>query len=228
MSAKKVEKSASQGTAGSVSSHASKEKKKDDSSHHSKDKKNGVDGSSVSAVSVGVIKAPGGKKDAPELGRKGTLPASAAGDKDQKTEKGILKKKGRGKTGEVKKSAVKGKAKKIVKKKTFFEKIALSMGFYVGDVTLTDPWAIEAVQALDLQQWHLRRLKMRFDKIDLDGSGNIDYDEFFESIGEIRSPFTDKLFALIGECFRSVLLNSMFLLFFFFFLHLTNYNCTNR
>jgi hypothetical protein len=32
----------------------------------------------------------------------------------------------------------------------------------------------------------------------LDGSGNIDYDEFFESIGEMRSPFTDKLFALIG------------------------------
>jgi hypothetical protein len=33
----------------------------------------------------------------------------------------------------------------------------------------------------------------------LDGSGNIDYDEFFESIGEMRSPFTDKLFALIGK-----------------------------
>lgn len=77
--------------------------------------------------------------------------------------------------------------------------MAHSFGFHVGEVVLTDPWAIEAAQALDLQQWHLRRLKVRFDKIDLDGSGNIDYDEFFESIGEMRSPFTDKLFALIGE-----------------------------
>ena len=99
----------------------------------------------------------------------------------------------------MKKTVVKAKGKVKAQKKSYFEKMMLSMGFYVGEVTLTDPWAIEAAQALDLQQWHLRRLKMRFDKIDLDGSGNIDYDEFFESIGEMRSPFTDKLFALIGN-----------------------------
>jgi hypothetical protein len=29
--------------------------------------------------------------------------------------------------------------------------------------------------------------------------GSIDLDEFFESIGEKRTPFTDKLFALIGK-----------------------------
>jgi Ca2+-binding EF-hand superfamily protein len=57
--------------------------------------------------------------------------------------------------------------------------------------------AVEAVQALDLKAWHLRRLRARFNVIDIDGSGAIDYDEFFESVGENRSPFTDKLFALI-------------------------------
>lgn len=88
------------------------------------------------------------------------------------------------------------------KDKTFFEKIAGSFGFYVGIVTLSDPRAIEASQALDLQPWHLRRLKQRFDQIDIDGSGAIDFDEFFEAIGEIRSPFTDKLFALIGKISR--------------------------
>ncbi len=73
------------------------------------------------------------------------------------------------------------------------------MGFYVGNVILKDPRAIEAAQALDLHQNHLRRLRVKFDKIDIDGSGNIDYDEFFESVGETRSPFTDKLFSLIGK-----------------------------
>jgi Ca2+-binding EF-hand superfamily protein len=38
---------------------------------------------------------------------------------------------------------------------------------------------------------------MKFDSIDIDGSGNIDADEFFEAIGEARTPFTDKLFAMI-------------------------------
>lgn len=85
------------------------------------------------------------------------------------------------------------------RKRTFFEKILLSMGFHVGNVVLKDPRAIEAAQALNLQPWHLRRLKARFDKVDIDGSGNIDFEEFFESVGEQRSPFTDKLFALIGS-----------------------------
>ncbi len=44
-------------------------------------------------------------------------------------------------------------------------------------------------------------LKMKFDNVDVDGSGAIDADEFFEAIGEVRSPFTDKLFALIGKSY---------------------------
>jgi Ca2+-binding EF-hand superfamily protein len=83
------------------------------------------------------------------------------------------------------------------KHRSLYEKLMLSCGFYVGHVQLKDPRAIEAAQALDLKQWHLRRMKAKFDQIDIDGSGNIDFDEFFEAIGELRSPFTDKLFALI-------------------------------
>ena len=49
-----------------------------------------------------------------------------------------------------------------------------------------------------LRPHHLRKLKMKFDSIDIDGSGNIDADEFFEAVGEQRTPFTDKLFSMIG------------------------------
>mmetsp|Transcript_32101 Transcript_32101/g.54133 ORF Transcript_32101/g.54133 Transcript_32101/m.54133 type:complete len:327 (+) Transcript_32101:235-1215(+) len=178
-----------------------KEKKKH---HHGGKEHHGKDSpkASTTGPATGVIKAAGGRKGgdgASTAGGRGT--GGGESKSGGPTEKGILKnKKGtRTKGGEVKgkNAPVKAKHKPKPKKKSLFEKVALNMGFYVGDVQLQDPWAIEAAQALDLQQWHLRRLKLRFDKIDLDGSGNIDYDEFFESIGEVRSPFTDKLFALI-------------------------------
>lgn len=201
-SLKKVEKSSSQNSGGgSVSSAAGAAR---DKRKHGKDKKS-VESPSISPApsNVGVIKSSGTLKREGTDGASGTRRSAPGGAEKEKTEKGILKnKKSRSKSGDTKKPVVKSKGKVKANKRSFFEKIALGLGFYVGDVTLTDPYAIEAAQALDLQQWHLRRLKLRFDKIDLDGSGNIDYDEFFESIGEMRSPFTDKLFALIGK-FRS-------------------------
>jgi Ca2+-binding EF-hand superfamily protein len=113
--------------------------------------------------------------------------------------KSSLKKKGRSNDSTVTTKAKKGKLKKrqMKRQKTCYEKMALQFGFYVGDVVLKDTRAVEAAQALDLKQWHLRRLRVKFDKIDIDGSGNIDYEEFFEAMGEERSPFTDKLFSLI-------------------------------
>merc|ERR1711865_1035183 len=39
--------------------------------------------------------------------------------------------------------------------------------------------------------------KSTFKAIDIDGSGEIDYDEFFEMIKEPRSPYADSLFTLI-------------------------------
>jgi hypothetical protein len=114
------------------------------------------------------------------------------------SEKGILKNKKSARSGEQTKKKEKVKKAKP-RKKTLYEKTAQWLGFYVGNVVLKDPRALEAAQALDLHQNHLRRLRLKFDKIDIDNSGNIDYDEFFESVGETRSPFTDKLFSLIGQ-----------------------------
>ena len=52
----------------------------------------------------------------------------------------------------------------------------------------------QTVKALGLKHRHLVRLKKKFDAIDIDGSGSIDYDELFEMMDEKRSPFTDSLF----------------------------------
>lgn len=48
-----------------------------------------------------------------------------------------------------------------------------------------------------LQQWHLQKLRRRFDRIDLDCSGSIDRTEFMNAVGEQVSPFTNRLFELI-------------------------------
>jgi hypothetical protein len=54
----------------------------------------------------------------------------------------------------------------------------MNLGIGGYDVHVTNEFAIEAVRALGLQQKHLRRLKKRFDEIDLDGTGTIDTVEF--------------------------------------------------
>lgn len=201
---KKIEKSASQGsTSGSVSSAAKEPSKGKDGKERKTERKTERNGS---VSNGGLVRTATAGKNVAEGGpsrRTSSAPGTPVEkDKEGKTEKGILKnKKSRARSIDSKKSTVKSKGKVKPPKKTFMEKMAHSCGFHVGEVVLRDPWAVEAAQALDLQPWHLRRLKVRFDKIDLDGSGNIDYDEFFESIGEVRSPFTDKLFALIGKYF---------------------------
>lgn len=151
-----------------------------------------------------VIKPPSTKKGAPDsaaaiaakAGRRNTPMADKiekdAGPKIRKPGMGKKDMPGQGGGGKKKKKKS-GKAKK----KSCFSSLLASFGLGGGVVTLTDPAAIEAAQALDLQGYHLRRLKARFDLVDIDGSGAIDANEFFESVGEERSPFTDKLFALI-------------------------------
>jgi Ca2+-binding EF-hand superfamily protein len=65
------------------------------------------------------------------------------------------------------------------------------------DIIIRDPLALEAIDGLGLTQKHLKKLRGKFDDIDIDGSGNIDTEEFFEACGETRSPITDRLFAII-------------------------------
>lgn len=139
-----------------------------------------------------IIKPPVEKSGGgPEIpgGRKGQKEANKA---KAKAEGKVKKKKKKGD----KKGGKKGGAPRK-RKKNLVDRIYGLFGYASGNVQLRDPRAMEAVQALDLQMIHLRRLKYTFDKIDIDGSGNIDAEELFESMGQSRSPFTDKLFALI-------------------------------
>jgi len=66
-------------------------------------------------------------------------------------------------------------------------------------IPLATPEAREAAEALGLTNYNLATLKGKFEDIDLDGSGAIDKDEFFDALNEQRSPFTDGLFNLIDQ-----------------------------
>lgn len=128
---------------------------------------------------TGRNKAPGGGKIGKE--EKGGRPGAGRKGLETKNKPKVEKKKGK------KKGAKRGCIQK------FFR----SLGIGVGVIKLSDPRAIESAQALDLKQSDLRMLRMKFDEVDIDGSGQIDAEEFFESVGEHRSPFTDKLFEFI-------------------------------
>ena len=41
------------------------------------------------------------------------------------------------------------------------------------------------------------KIKLRFDDIDIDQTGEIDYNEFLDDIDETRSPFVDAVFRLV-------------------------------
>ena len=59
--------------------------------------------------------------------------------------------------------------------------------------------ASETVAKLLLKTSDLRRLRKSFEDIDIDDSGEIDYDEFLEHMEERRNAFTDAVFKLIDE-----------------------------
>lgn len=57
--------------------------------------------------------------------------------------------------------------------------------------------AAKTVKALGLEQRHLRKLKKKFDNVDIDHSGIIDSKEFFRMLNEEKCAFTDSLFSFI-------------------------------
>ena len=64
--------------------------------------------------------------------------------------------------------------------------ICMSMlGMGEETITVTNEQSLGAVRALDLQQWHLKKLKRRFIEIDVDSSGTIDQGEFMVSLNII-------------------------------------------
>lgn len=150
----------------------------------------------------GIIKAPGAKKSdagssvsAASKAGKRALPDDKAA-KDSGKGKAATKGKGAKDKAEKEKKKKEGKAKKKPKKNCF-TKLLASVGIGTSLIRLTDSYAIETASALDLKQSHLMVLMDAFENIDVDGSGNIDVDEFLEHLGEGRSPFTDRLFALV-------------------------------
>lgn len=66
-----------------------------------------------------------------------------------------------------------------------------------GDVELTRESTINVVVKYQLGQSELKKFKQCFKQIDLDRSGFIDYDEFFEFIDETKTPFSESLFKMI-------------------------------
>ena len=97
------------------------------------------------------------------------------------------------------------------KKKNFFIKILELFGFVNHTVDVLDPKALEVIKTLNLTNTHLRKLRWRFDQIDIDGSGTIDADEFLENLGEPASPFTRRLFDLIGVCMYDTTIYTYFI-----------------
>lgn len=76
----------------------------------------------------------------------------------------------------------------------------LKRRFFAGntEVSLNRRSGVVTGDAMLLQA-EIRRLKLVFDMIDLDEQGNIDFDEFFEAVGEPRTPFTDIVFTLVDD-----------------------------
>lgn len=57
----------------------------------------------------------------------------------------------------------------------------------------------EMVASLMIQEDEVRNLKNIFDDVDIDGAGEMDFDEFFELLDEPRTPFTDAIFTIIDD-----------------------------
>ena len=121
----------------------------------------------------------------------------AAGGGKKKYGKGKYAVKQTGKGAHKNSQAAAARPKK--KKRGFFAQLFLSCTAPSGDLNLTLPMAVETVAKLHLTDRDLARLKRSFREIDYDDSGDIDYSEFLEKMGEVRTTFSDKVFALIDE-----------------------------
>ena len=118
-----------------------------------------------------------------------TKSKSKSNSRDKKAERERRKERKRKKKAEKANNVYKPRRKKLNK----FQRMFAS----TPDIIIRDPLAMEAIDGLGLTQKDLKKLRNKFDDIDIDGSGNIDTEEFFEACGEARSPITDRLFATI-------------------------------
>lgn len=103
-------------------------------------------------------------------------------------------------TGEVKKKKKKKRVKagKRKRKKNAFQKMWAKM-FPGAEAPDLNRRAQEIADSAMLNAAELRKLRLSFDEVDVDGEGQMDFDEFFEAVGETRTPFTDAVFTLLDD-----------------------------
>ena len=121
------------------------------------------------------------------------------------------KKKGGGGGGD-KNSGARRKKKKLAagggkKPPSIMHRIRKALGCAPQQFAEVTGTAKQAAQALGFLPKDVSKLKLHFDDIDIDGVGEIDYDEFLEDVDEPRSPFTDAVFALVDVNGNGMLLS---------------------
>lgn len=81
-------------------------------------------------------------------------------------------------------------------KKTSFDAVRQYYKLYCSfdEVVVNSHKVRELLAATGIKQSHIRRMKIIFSTLDIDGSGNIDLDEVLELVRCPKSPFTDELF----------------------------------
>ena len=88
--------------------------------------------------------------------------------------------------------------KKKVAKISGIAKLKRNLPCYAKEVTYDlDQEAQNACNLLGFRHEDIVKIKLRFDDIDIDQTGEIDYNEFLDDIDETRSPFVDAVFRLV-------------------------------
>lgn len=186
---------------GSKSKETPSSKNKETSIQMSKSKENTIRDKPKAGANRGKDLPPVDPESERKNAKAEKLAARSAGKRKENKEESVTERTAKG-TRKKKKKKGADDADGEPKKKTFKPKKPKQNAFLrfflpQSDVILRDPRAIEAADALRLTQRHLKKLREKFDAIDVDGSGNIDVDEFFEACQENKSPITDRLFEQI-------------------------------
>jgi Ca2+-binding EF-hand superfamily protein len=106
--------------------------------------------------------------------------------------------KGKKSTGINEKNALSNSSNKKGKKSTSFVKLKRMLPCFSPDVTYElDQEAQNSCDLLGFRPEDIIKIKIRFDDIDIDQTGEIDYNEFLDDVGETRSPFVDAVFRLV-------------------------------
>uniref|UniRef100_A0A7S1GEX5 EF-hand domain-containing protein n=1 Tax=Bicosoecida sp. CB-2014 TaxID=1486930 RepID=A0A7S1GEX5_9STRA len=136
------------------------------------------------AKGVSAVKKGGSKKDLKAAGGKGE--SKGGGDEDDTD---LM--------GEKKKKHKKKKHKHKRKKKVNFLTKQWRKLFPPSDRPEMSKLSSMTADHAMLTNKELAQIKAVFDEVDLDGEGEMDFDEFFELLGEERTPFTDAVFTLL-------------------------------